>query len=237
MIHYQTHGHADSQPVILLHSGGMAGEEWQPQIAPLAQRYRVLVPDLPGHGKSELAGERLSVSLMAEAVLDMMDAEGIETANLCGSSMGGAVALWLTLKHPERVKRLVLYRISYRSNLDIHKQIYAMGDPAYWENFGLAAWLSKLHSPQGGADAWKQVNTATASQTWRASPARYSSSPATATPSPRWKTHSTCTAPSPTPACGSSRTPPISPPATPGAPRHLPKNCAASTAAAQKNKP
>ena len=157
MIHYQTHGHADSQPVILLHSGGMAGEEWQPQIAPLAQRYRVLVPDLPGHGKSELAGERLSVSLMAEAVLDMMDAEGIETANLCGSSMGGAVALWLTLKHPERVKRLVLYRISYRSNLDIHKQIYAMGDPAYWENFGLAAWLSKLHSPQGGADAWKQV--------------------------------------------------------------------------------
>ena len=146
MIHYQTHGHADSQPVILLHSGGMAGEEWQPQIAPLAQRYRVLVPDLPGHGKSELAGERLSVSLMAEAVLDMMDAEGIETANL-----------WLTLKHPERVKRLVLYRISYRSNLDIHKQIYAMGDPAYWENFGLAAWLSKLHSPQGGADAWKQV--------------------------------------------------------------------------------
>ena len=94
---------------------------------------------------------------MAEAVLDMMDAEGIETANLCGSSMGGAVALWLTLKHPERVKRLVLYRISYRSNLDIHKQIYAMGDPAYWENFGLAAWLSKLHSPQGGADAWKQV--------------------------------------------------------------------------------
>ena len=157
MIHYQTHGHADSQPVILLHSGGMAGEEWQPQIAPLAQRYRVLVPDLPGHGKSELAGERLSVSLMAEAVLDMMDAEGIETANLCGSSMGGAVALWLTLKHPERVKRLVLYRISYRSNLDIHKQIYAMGDPAYWENFGLAAWLSKLHSPQGGADAWKHV--------------------------------------------------------------------------------
>ena len=56
MIHYQTHGHADSQPVILLHSGVMAGEEWQPQIAPLAQRYRVLVPDLPGHGKSELAG-------------------------------------------------------------------------------------------------------------------------------------------------------------------------------------
>ena len=53
MIHYQTHGHADSQPVILLHSGGMAGEEWQPQIAPLAQRYRVLVPDLPGHGRGD----------------------------------------------------------------------------------------------------------------------------------------------------------------------------------------
>ena len=52
MIHYQTYGHADSQPVILLHSGGMAGEEWQPQIAPPAQRYRLLHPDQPGHGKS-----------------------------------------------------------------------------------------------------------------------------------------------------------------------------------------
>ena len=71
--------------------------------------------------------------------------------------MGGAVALWLTLKHPERVKRLALYRISYRSNTDIHAQIHSMADPGYWENFGLAAWLSKLHSPQGGADAWKQV--------------------------------------------------------------------------------
>ena len=157
MIYYQTYGHEASQAVVLLHSGGMAGEEWQPQIPALAQRYRVLVPDLPGHGKSPLDSERLTISLMADAVLEMLDAEGIREANFCGSSMGGAVALWLTLKHPERVKRLALYRISYRSNTDIHAQVHSMADPGYWENFGLAAWLSKLHSPQGGADAWKQV--------------------------------------------------------------------------------
>ena len=143
MIYYQTYGHAASQAVVLLHSGGMAGEEWQPQIPALAQRYRVLVPDLPGHGKSPLDSERLTISLMADAVLEMLDAEGIREANFCGSSMGGAVALWLTLKHPERVKRLALYRISYRSNTDIHAQVHSMADPGYWENFGLAAWLSK----------------------------------------------------------------------------------------------
>ena len=157
MIYYQTYGHEASQAAVLLHSGGMAGEEWQPQIPALAQRYRVLVPDLPGHGKSPLDSERLTISLMADAVLEMLNAEGIYEANFCGSSMGGAVALWLTLKHPERVKRLALYRISYRSNTDIHAQVHSMADPSYWENFGLAAWLSKLHSPQGGTDAWKQV--------------------------------------------------------------------------------
>ena len=48
---------------------------------------------MSGHGKSELAGERLSVSLMAEAVLDMMNAEGIETANRYLGWEVGTVAL------------------------------------------------------------------------------------------------------------------------------------------------
>ncbi|MDO4644047.1 MAG: alpha/beta fold hydrolase [Cardiobacteriaceae bacterium] len=157
MIYYQTYGQKQSQAVVLLHSGGMAGEEWHPQIDSLAGRFHVLIPDLPGHGKSPLHSERLSVRLMAEAVLDMLDAENLYEVNICGSSMGGAVALWLALNHPTRIKRLVIYRIGYRTNPDIHSQVNAMGDPTYWESFGLAAWLAKLHTPQGGKDAWKTV--------------------------------------------------------------------------------
>jgi len=103
MIHYQTHGHADSQPVILLHSGGMAGEEWQPQIPALAQRYRVLVPDLPGHGNAPSDG---TFDIMAAA--DALAAEMPDNSDVVGWSLGGLVALHLAIRYPHKVRRLCL---------------------------------------------------------------------------------------------------------------------------------
>lgn len=155
MLHYQRHG--KGAPLLLLHSGGMAGEEWQPQIAPLAKRYDVIVPDLPGHGRSPRLEGRPSIDGMAEAVIALLDALEIGAVHVCGSSMGGAVALWLALNHPERVRRLIVYRITYRKNRGTHEQTQKMADPAYWQRFGLQQWLSRLHEPQGGKDAWKQV--------------------------------------------------------------------------------
>lgn len=155
MLHYQCEG--KGTPLVLLHSGGMCGEEWQPQIAALAKRHRLIIPDLPGHGRSPLEEARLSVDGMGRAVIALLDALDIEQAHLCGSSLGGAVALWLALNHPQRLKRLIVYRITYRKNRGTHEQTQSMADPAYWQRFGLHKWLSKIHEPQGGAEAWKQV--------------------------------------------------------------------------------
>lgn len=156
-IYYESYG--QGQPVVLLHSGGMAGEEWQPQIEQLSARYRVLLPDLPGHGKSPLSAAALTIEVMGRAVIEMLDQEGIGQSNICGSSMGGAVALWLTLHYPERIKRLVIYRMGYRTNTQLYAQTQMMANPQYWQQFKLQAWLSRLHMPQGGADAWKTVIT------------------------------------------------------------------------------
>ena len=154
-MYYQTHGQGPD--LLLLHSGGMAGEEWAPQIPILQKRFRLIVPDLPGHGRSPLADDTLTIATMGNAVLALLDALGIDSLHICGSSMGGAVALWLTVHHPARVKSAVIYRMVYRKNVSTYAQTLSMAEPAYWEQYGLHKWLSKLHEPQGGTDAWKRV--------------------------------------------------------------------------------
>ena len=154
-LHYVESG--QGEPLILLHSGGMSGAEWQPQIPLFARRFRVIVPDHLGHGRSPMVAERLTVADMGHAVLELMDELDLPQANLVGSSMGGAVALWLTLYHPGRVSKLVLYRIGYRKDAKTHAGTRGMADPAYWRGVGMQKWLSDSHQPQGGPDAWEEV--------------------------------------------------------------------------------
>ena len=144
-------------PLLLLHSGGMTGAEWQPQQAVLSTRFQVIIPDLPGHGRSPLTAERLSISGAGQAILALLDSLDIESSHIIGSSLGGAVALWLVLNHPERINKLVLYRVNYHKTAAGHAGTRELADPAYWQRVGMAQMLSKAHQPQGGPDAWQQV--------------------------------------------------------------------------------
>ncbi len=154
-LHYTESG--QGKPLILLHSGGMSGAEWKPQIPLFARHFRVIAPDHLGHGRSPMVAERLAVADMGRAVLELMDELGLPRASLVGSSMGGAVALWLTLYHPGRVSKLVLYRVGYRKDQETHAGTRDMADPAYWRGVGMHKWLSDIHQPQGGPDAWEEV--------------------------------------------------------------------------------
>lgn len=145
------------EALVLLHSGGMCHEEWKPQLPAFAKHYRALAPDLPGHGMSPMRADRLSIGDCGRGVLDTLDALGIERAHLVGSSMGGATALWLAVHHPDRVAKLVLYRVSYHKNEHTHGGTREMADAGYWRGVGLAGWLARIHAPQGGPDAWEQV--------------------------------------------------------------------------------
>lgn len=155
MLYYTESG--QGEPLILLHSGGMGGVEWKPQIPALARNFRVIVPDHLGHGRSPMVAERLTVGDMGRAVLEVMDTLQLPRAALVGSSLGGAVSLWITLHHPERVAKLVLYRVGYRKDEDTHAGTRSMADPDYWRSVGLQGWLSDIHKPQGGPEAWKTV--------------------------------------------------------------------------------
>jgi pimeloyl-ACP methyl ester carboxylesterase len=101
---------ADDSPVIMVHGllvGSMAS--WYFTVAPaLAVRHRVLLYDLRGHGMSERARSGYDVMTMAGDLASIADSFASGPITLVGHSYGAVVALRFALKHPERVKKLVL---------------------------------------------------------------------------------------------------------------------------------
>lgn len=109
-------------PVVLLHGFPQTGHAWRHVAPMLAERFRVVVPDLPGYGASDApdAGEDGSPydkRSMAFAVLDIVDALGLGGFALAGHDRGGRVAYRLTLDHPGRVIALALLDIAPTSEV------------------------------------------------------------------------------------------------------------------------
>jgi pimeloyl-ACP methyl ester carboxylesterase len=98
-------------PLVLLHGLFGAGQNWGGIRSVLARRFRVLTPDLRNHGASPRAPD-MSYAAMAEDVVGVLDAAGIDRAAVLGHSMGGKVAMALALAHPDRVERLVVADIA-----------------------------------------------------------------------------------------------------------------------------
>ena len=99
-------GPRDGQPVVLLHGGGGNRQMWTRTINGLADRYRVVAPDLPGHG--ELRGQRFELRRAADVVASVIDQEAAGSAVVVGLSLGGYVAIALAAGSPERLSGLVL---------------------------------------------------------------------------------------------------------------------------------
>lgn len=95
-------------PLVLLHGNGENSLYFEKQFDLFARRFRVIAIDSRGHGGSTHGEEGLSIALMAEDVLAVLDALGLERAHLLGFSDGGNIALSFALRWPERVDKLIL---------------------------------------------------------------------------------------------------------------------------------
>lgn len=105
-------GPADGPPLLLVHGWAVSAYLWRHNIRPLAAAgYRVLAPDLPGHGLSDApsAAGSYTVDAFARYVLETLDACGVERAAVAGQSMGGKVVVRAALDAPQRVSQLLLY--------------------------------------------------------------------------------------------------------------------------------
>lgn len=98
--------------VVLLHGGGPGASgmsNYARNIEPLAEHFRVIVPDMPGYGRSTKGVSRRDpFGYLADHIRGMLDELGIDSAHLVGNSYGGSCALRLALDTPHRVTKLVL---------------------------------------------------------------------------------------------------------------------------------
>jgi 3-oxoadipate enol-lactonase len=95
-------------PVVLLHGYPFNRSMWSEQIAALSAKYRVITPDLRGHGETSVTDEPATMDEMAHDVAALMDKLGIERATVGGLSMGGYVTLAFYRRFPLRVRALIL---------------------------------------------------------------------------------------------------------------------------------
>lgn len=106
-LHYQERG--AGEPVLLLHGFGMCGSNsWAGIPDELAKSYRVILPDLRGHGRSTNPSGRFTMRQSAEDIRALLDALGIRKVRAMGISAGGMTLLHLATKYPDRVSAMVV---------------------------------------------------------------------------------------------------------------------------------
>lgn len=107
-LHYEVFGRPGAPALVMVQGLGADRHGWAMQRLPFSARFRTVVFDNRGVGRSDKPFARYSLDQMAADVITVMDAAGVRRAHLMGASMGGAVAQLVTAGHPERVASLVL---------------------------------------------------------------------------------------------------------------------------------
>lgn len=96
------------EPLLLLHGLGDSHRTWRRVVPRLAESYRVLLLDLPGHGLSSRPDAPYTLDWYADVVHAWLDAIGVGRTSVVGHSFGGGVAQWMVLTRRARVDRLAL---------------------------------------------------------------------------------------------------------------------------------
>jgi len=98
----------DGEPLLLLHGGGGAGSNWNLIFKEPPQGYRLIIPDLRGHGRSTNPSGEFTFRQSGLDVLALLDQLGIEKCKAIGLSMGAKTLLHVATQQPSRVEAMVL---------------------------------------------------------------------------------------------------------------------------------
>ncbi len=94
--------------LVLADSLGTSRAVWDAQVPALAEQYRLLRFELPGHGGSAAPAWPYRLADLGSGVLALLDRHGIERTAYCGISLGGMIGMWLAAEHPDRITALGL---------------------------------------------------------------------------------------------------------------------------------
>ena len=121
-LHYRWDGLERGQALILSNSLGTSMALWEPQVAALGERFRLLRYDTRGHGRSGVPPGGYGLDRLGRDVIELTDGLGVDTFSFCGLSLGGMIGQWLGWRAPERLERLVIANSSAY-----------MGPPSGWD--------------------------------------------------------------------------------------------------------
>jgi len=136
-IAYQNIGHG--KPVILVHGFGEDESIWRNQIEALKNSYRLIIPDLPGSGKSEIIND-MSMEGMAEVIHEIIHTENIESCPVIGHSMGGYITLALAEEYPNHISAFGLFHSTAYADSE-EKKITRCKGIEFIEKHGAAEFL------------------------------------------------------------------------------------------------
>lgn len=117
---FEEFGTANAPPIIILHGFFASARNWRNVATTLATTNHVYVLDMRNHGTSPHS-PIMDYPAMADDLLNFMDTHQLRQATLLGHSMGGKIAMWFALNHPERIHKLIVVDIapiSYPHNFD-----------------------------------------------------------------------------------------------------------------------
>lgn len=130
-LYYEIHG--SGSPVILLHGGLGSGEMFGPTLPALAAGRQVITVDLQGHGRTADIDRPITAELMAGDIAALIRHLDLGRVDLVGYSLGGGVAFFVALRHPDLVRKLVLVSTNIRRSAfypDILQQQRQVGPEA-----------------------------------------------------------------------------------------------------------
>lgn len=107
-IYYEISGPENAPVLLLSNSLGTNLSMWDPQIDTFSEDFRVLRYDSRGHGRSTATAGPYKIDQLAEDVLGVLDKLSIQQVHFCGLSMGGMIGMSLSLRVPQRIRKLVL---------------------------------------------------------------------------------------------------------------------------------
>lgn len=105
-LHYEEYG--QGAPLLLVHGLGSSTLDWEMQIPALAAHYRVIVPDIRGHGRSDKPRERYSIAGFSADLLALIEHLRLGPVHYVGLSMGGMIGFQLAVDQPQALKSLTI---------------------------------------------------------------------------------------------------------------------------------
>jgi pimeloyl-ACP methyl ester carboxylesterase len=150
-LHYEEYG--QGTPLVLVHGFSGAGPVWNTFLQPLTEQYRVIVPDLRGHGHSTGSLETIRHKFFAADLVALLDHLKIEKAHFVGHSSGGMCLLFIGCEHPERILSLILVAATY--TFDEHARRHMLKVVISDGNQEAIAESRRLHGATHGPDIWK----------------------------------------------------------------------------------